>query len=172
VPGDAYALVAGPIPSRAARGQSLVEFGLILPIFVLLLAAVIDVSRMVTINSAVVTASREGARYGAAIGDLGGSPQYVDCAGIRAAARNATDALIDLPDTQIRISYDNGVGTARTQACTPHGSGPVAGEIQNLDRVLVEVTATYDAITPVLTNIIGPWTVVSIDRRTIVTEIP
>jgi Flp pilus assembly protein TadG len=164
--------VAGPSRARDSRGQSLVEFALILPLFVLLLAAVIDVARMVTIHSAAVTASREGARYGAAVGDLGGSPQYVDCAGIRTAARNATEALLTLADTQIRISYDNGSGTPRTNACAPHGTGPVASAIQNLDRVLVEVTVTYDAITPVLTNIIGPMTVTSVDRRTIVTEIP
>jgi Flp pilus assembly protein TadG len=165
-------LVAGPSHARDSRGQSLVEFGLILPLFLLLLAGVFDVARIVTIHSAAVTASREAARYGAAVGDTGGAPRYVDCAGIRAAARNATEALVDLPDAQIHISYDNGAGSPRTQPCAPHGTGPVAGAIQNLDRVLVQVTVSYDAITPLLTDLIGPVTVVSVDRRTIVTEIP
>lgn len=163
---------AGPSHARAARGQSLVEFALILPLFVLLLAAVFDVARFMTIHGAAVTASREGARYGAAVGDSGGTPHYADCAGIRAAVRNATDTLVAIADAQIQISYDDGAGNPRTQACAPHGTGPVAGAIENLDRVLVQVTVTYDAVTPVLTNIIGPVTVVSIDRRTIVTEIP
>ena len=157
---------------RDSRGQSLVEFALILPLFVLLLAAVFDVARIMTIHGAAVTASREGARYGAAVGDSGGTTRYADCAGIRAAVRNATDTLVTLTDAQIRISYDDGAGNPRTNACAPHGTGPVADAIVNLDRVLVEVTVTYDAITPVLTNVIGPVTVVSVDRRTIVTEIP
>jgi hypothetical protein len=119
-----------------------------------------------------VMASREGARYGVAVGDTAGTPRYADCAGIRDAVRNATGALVDVPDAQIRISYDDGAGTARTQPCAPHGTGPVADQIQNLDRVHVEVTVTYQAITPVLGSLIGPVTVVSVDRRTIVTEIP
>jgi Flp pilus assembly protein TadG len=163
-------LVAHRFP--ASRGQSLVEFALILPLFVLLLAGVFDVARIMTIHGATVSASREGARYGAAVGDGGGTPRYVDCAGIRAAVRASSAPLISLTDAQIRISHDDGAGTPRTQACTPHGTGPVVGEIHNLDRIIVHVTAEYEAVTPILSTLIGPITVDSLDRRTIVTEIP
>lgn len=155
------------------RGQSMVEFGLVLPILVLLVAGVIDVSRLVAMNSAAVSASREAARYGAAVGtDDGGTERYVDCAGIRAAARRASSVLFTLADSQIRVSYDNGSGAARSSACAPHGTGPVAGEIQNLDRVIVEVTASFEAITPLVGDLVGPITISSLDRRTIVTETP
>lgn len=157
----------------ARRGQSAVEFALVLPLFILALTGVLDISRMLAIHGAAVTATREGARYGAAIGNgQGGVPRYVDCAGIRAAVRNASSTLVTLSDAQIRISHDNGAGTARSQPCAPHGTGPAAGDIQNLDRVLVQVTVTYEPVTPVIGALIGPITLVSVDRRTIVLEIP
>jgi Flp pilus assembly protein TadG len=157
----------------ASRAQSAVEFALILPLFALLLAGIFDVARIMTIHGAAVTASREGARYGAAVGDnAGGTPRYVDCAGIRAAVRNASSTLFTLSDSQIRVSHDNGAGTPRSQACTPHGTGPVEGEIQNLDRVLVQVTVQYQAVTPLVNALVGPITLVSLDRRTIVLETP
>jgi Flp pilus assembly protein TadG len=159
--------------SGSSRAQSAVEFALILPLFVLALTGIFDVTRMLTIHSAVVSASREGARYGAAVGDNGsGTLRYVDCAGIRAAVRNASSTLVTLTDTQIRISHDNGAGVARSQPCAPHGTGPVVADIQNLDRVLVEVTVQYEPITPLVSQVIGPVTVVSVDRRTIVMELP
>src|SRR5205085_7233039 len=46
------------------RGQGLVEFALVLPIFVLLLFAVVDAGRYVFASSAVSNAAREGARLG------------------------------------------------------------------------------------------------------------
>lgn len=48
------------------RGQSLVEFALVLPIFVLLLFGVVDAGRLVYTNAALSQAAREGARLAAA----------------------------------------------------------------------------------------------------------
>src|SRR5688572_10189771 len=75
-----------PQRHASSRGQSLVEFALVLPLCLLLLMAVVDFGRMMAMNAAAATASREGARYGVAHGESG-SPQYVDCAGIRQAVR-------------------------------------------------------------------------------------
>lgn len=47
-----------------ARGQDLVEYALILPIFVLLVFGILDLSRAVYYYSAMQNAAREGARYG------------------------------------------------------------------------------------------------------------
>ena len=53
---------------RHARptGQSLVEFALVLPLFILLLFGVLDVGRYVYMNSVLSQAAREGARVAAA----------------------------------------------------------------------------------------------------------
>jgi hypothetical protein len=45
------------------RGQSMVEFALTLPIFLLLLVSVFDLGHVVWANNAISTAAREGARY-------------------------------------------------------------------------------------------------------------
>ena len=50
-------------PSRpASRGQALVEFALVIPIFLLLLFGLIDVGRLVYMNSVLSQAAREGTR--------------------------------------------------------------------------------------------------------------
>lgn len=153
----------------APRGQALAEFAIALPLFLLILLGIIDFGRMILVHSAVVTASREGARFGAAVGDDPGAPQYVDCAGIREAVRHATGTLVTVTDNQIQISYVDGTGAATTDSCPPHGSlaGPIASEIDSLDRVVVRVTVPYQAIVPVIHAIVGPITVISEDRRTI-----
>jgi Flp pilus assembly protein TadG len=154
---------------HGSAGQALTEFALALPILVLLMFTVIDLGRLIAANAAAVTASREGARYGAAVGTVSGTPRYMNCAGIRQAVRAVTGGLIDISDdNRIQISYIQGDGTATTQSCTPHGTGPVDAEIVDFDRVVVEVSATLQPITPVVGSFIGPFDIVSIDRRTIV----
>lgn len=46
------------------RGQSLVEFALVLPVFFLVLFGIVDVGRYVYVTNAFSQAAREGARYG------------------------------------------------------------------------------------------------------------
>lgn len=52
--------------TRRSRGQSLVELALIMPIFLLLIAAAIDLGRLFSAYIAIVNATKEGALYGAA----------------------------------------------------------------------------------------------------------
>lgn len=47
-----------------ARGQALVEFALVLPVFLLLIFGIIDVGRYVYVANAFNEGAREGARYG------------------------------------------------------------------------------------------------------------
>lgn len=162
------------IPSRVKTrrrhsGQATVEFGLVVGIFLILFLGIVDLGRLMAMHSAAVTASREAARYGSAVGDNGsGTLRYVDCAGIRLAARKVTGSIATLSDAAIEITYDNGDSppTAATAACPPVGAGPVANDIDRFDRVVVKVTLTYEAISPVR-FLLGPITVVSIDRRAI-----
>ncbi len=51
-----------PVNLRSSRAQSLVEFALVLPVFLLILFGVIDGARLVYINSQVSQAAREAAR--------------------------------------------------------------------------------------------------------------
>ena len=50
-------------PMRGARGQALVEFALVAPMFLVLLVAIFDFGRVVWSRNALENAAREGARY-------------------------------------------------------------------------------------------------------------
>lgn len=69
------------------RGQSLVEFALILPIFLILVMGIFDLGRVVYYYSAIHNAAREGVRYG--------SVQQCDIAGIEDRARHLAAGLED-----------------------------------------------------------------------------
>jgi Flp pilus assembly protein TadG len=161
------------------------ELALVVPIFMLLVLAIVDFGRMVAIHSAAVTASREAARYGSATGEVSpGVPRYIDCDGIRLAAVNVTGSLIDWDNAataQMTITYDKGptdttpedgvpdanAGIPTAQECVNVGSRPVPADIVRFDRVVVEVQVTYRPIAPIIGQIVGPITVTTIDRRTI-----
>jgi len=66
------------------RGQTLVEFALVLPVFILLVVMIFDFGRGVYYYSALHNAAREGARYGA-VNHITESPSavYADEAGMR-----------------------------------------------------------------------------------------
>ncbi|GAP15648.1 protein containg conserved repeat domain [Longilinea arvoryzae] len=74
--------------SRRGKGQAMVEFALVFPIFLLLVLGVIELGHLIFIYSSVYVSSREAARYGAAAGFSGaGMPYYQDCTGMRDAAQ-------------------------------------------------------------------------------------
>lgn len=56
------------------RGQALVEFALILPVLLLLLVGLFDLSRAVFVSSTLATASREGNRYAIVHGAQSSAP--------------------------------------------------------------------------------------------------
>jgi Flp pilus assembly protein TadG len=59
---------------RNDDGQTLVEFALILPIFLLLLVSIFDLGHVVWSNDALSNAAREGARYAIVHGVNSGAP--------------------------------------------------------------------------------------------------
>ena len=153
----------------SSRGQATVEFSLVAIILLLTCFGIVDFGRMAAIHSAVVTASREAARYGSAVGvdALSGEPQYVDCVGIRSAARRVVGGLVTIPDGDIAITYERDENNDGVFAATPVDCGD-EDDVVAFDRVVVQVTVTYRPITPLLQSIVAPITVESIDRRTVV----
>jgi hypothetical protein len=126
-------------------------------------------------QSAVVTASREGARYGSATGAdaaFGGTPRYRNCLGIKDAASKVSKALVTPDSVFVRWDVGPTAGTPPTNPaakheCTAANNNPGVSAIVKNDRVIVEVTATYVPVSMVR-FIIPSLTVQSIDRRTIV----
>jgi Flp pilus assembly protein TadG len=84
---------------RSARGQSLVELALTLPLLLIILLGVVDLGRVYFSYMTVINAAREGARYGAA------NPN--DSTGaINHAQNEATGSGITL--TSVTMSCPNG----------------------------------------------------------------
>jgi Flp pilus assembly protein TadG len=146
-------------------GQGVLEFALALPIMLVVIMAIVDLGRMMITYTAVASASREAARYGAAAGNDGPGTlaKYEDCVGIRETAQRVAGAFIVVEDANITIQYDRGPGTAFYATCAPD---PDAVELG--DRIVVHITATFKPIFPIG---FSEFDVISESRRTIVKEV-
>lgn len=67
--------------SKKQQAQAMVEFALTLPVFLLAVWGVIELSRFFLAYSSVYTASREASRFASSVGELG-EPNYLQCAEI------------------------------------------------------------------------------------------
>ena len=136
-------MIARPAPRSARRasrqrGQGLTEFALLLPVFLLLLVAMLEFGLAFGDRLTLGNATREGARIGAALGTgmtttCSGDPRSVD-ATVIASVQNilkSTGSDITMSDiTQIRIFKASASGTqvgayANVWTYTP-GAGPDA----------------------------------------------
>ena len=141
---------------RGERGQSLVEFALVIPIIVLLVASFVEIGRAVFAYNTVANAARQGARV-AIVNQL---PDVTDCDESRPiedpyephwsiigcsilagktlglTAANVTVAYVTPPSTTLSCSPTLHVGCLAT----------------------VTVTYQYDISTPIVSRFIGPIT--------------
>lgn len=143
----------------------MVEVGLVLPIFILTVIAVLEFGYFAAVSAAVQTASREGARYGSTVDDTDGTPNYLECSEIRDHARDLAEPLVSLPDSAIAVGYDTDGGTNVDVVCA---AGLAESAIERWDRMIVTVTYDYSPITPIMDLFIGTETLTSVDRRSIV----
>lgn len=142
---------------RPAAGQALVEFALVLPVFLLLLFGLIDVGRFVYTWNALNQAAREGARYGSVAG-------WADSC-------NLTRKVCIEQTTVSRLA---GVpATVATATCRRYAAGVTPTNVsvnacQTND--LLTVTAKIDDfsfLTPVIGQIIGSVSVTGTSQVTL-----
>ena len=119
------------IPSwaRSARGQSLAEFAMVLPIFLILIFAVIDFGMGLRSYISLTNATREGARYAAVGNPAGAYP--IDCA-------TGTTVVGRVCAGMEGLNLDNLEGVSVTY---PEGQNPG-------NDVSVAAQYTYEYITP------------------------
>jgi len=134
---------------RDRRGQTLAEFALILPVFLLVLVGIFDGGRLVFASHTVNNAAREGGRE---------------------AIVNQTESDIRARAAQHAVALD--IGPLDVQAIkvdyrlpgTPDDEGSCDSEVgrQTIYGCLavVRVTYRYVAATPIIGNLIGPMDVV------------
>jgi hypothetical protein len=120
-------------------GQALVEFALVLPLFLLLMVALFDMGRGVFAYNTLTNAAREGARMAIVNQD---KPSIIE------RAKSQT-AIVELNDPSVSVGFYQMAADG-----TPDYSNPC-----NLVAVgclaIVSFEATYSPITPLIGDLIG-----------------
>ncbi len=146
---------------RRTRGQALVEFALVIPMFLLLIFGIVDLGRYVYTNNALNQAAREAARVGA----VSSRP---DCsAGTRDACVNeiareritgfgvkagmATSGAQDTPGVYVQCRRWDGNNP---------GSSPVfdvvaISDCRGGDILVVQLNHDFDLVTPLIAQFLG-----------------
>ena len=127
---------AHPAVRGREQGTSLVEFALIVPLFVLALFGLFDLGRAVYTQHTLAQAAREASRV-AVVSPAATSTKYT-------AIRNA--ALAAAPAVALQASDVTGSGCAD---CF-YPDGTVTG-----GRVVVNVSARIAFVTPIVSNLVG-----------------
>jgi hypothetical protein len=169
------------------RGQGLVEFALVIPVFLLILFGLIDGGRYVFMNNALSQAAREGARVAAAearwIGNPTGDPGCVASeAGITAINPGAHVCPVNVVALKDHITAAANrmvapFGSVKNVAinCQPVGTPPAANWVDtgcpaanrtaSKSAVWVRVELTFIPITPVIGQ---AWTMTTSGSATMV----
>jgi Flp pilus assembly protein TadG len=124
------------------RGQALVEFALVIPIFLLLFMALFDLGSAVFTYNSLTNAAREGARLAIVNQD---EPSI-----ILRAQRAVSIAEINTPSVTVNFYQQAADGTPDTSGsgtCSPVAVGCLA---------VVSFVATYHPLTPIIGSFIFP----------------
>lgn len=116
-------------------GQSMVEFALVLPMFLFLVFGVLDFGRAVYADSTITNAAREGARYGI----ISPSPASAIQAKVQQFA-----ATLSIPAADVSVSC---VTADTTNDCANATAG---------DTITVAVTYTYVPVVVDIAQFTGP----------------
>ena len=142
---------------RRDRGQTLVEFALVFPIFLLVLFAILDIGRYVFVNNSINQAAREGARYGSV------EQWYYTCpASVPVASKDLfTCTAATTKERLVGAAVDNPTVTCSDGAGVPK----LATECGTADILKVVVTTgtttnKFRFFTPVIGQIFSPPTIV------------
>ena len=122
------------------RGQALVEFALVVPIFILVLMGLFDLGRAVYAYNTISNASRESVR----VAIVNQTTADVQAEAIKQAVS------LDITGADVAISYGN-----------PGGAGACSSPIAVGCRASVTVQYVYTAATPVIGQLVGPLTLVA-----------
>jgi Flp pilus assembly protein TadG len=121
---------------KPSRGQALVEFALVLPLFLLLLFGLVDVGRVVFINNSLAEAARDGARWGSVQGRSG------DVAGRTSIAAATMDRMNGVPAPTVTVICER--------------EGATVTDCHTNDVLVVRAASPVQLVTPVFNGLIGP----------------
>jgi Flp pilus assembly protein TadG len=151
------------------RGQALVEFALVIPVFLVMLFGVVDAGRYVYMNSVLSQAAREGARLAAVeAGWIASADASCNQPGGPVCPATAAALAIDATAASNRMVAPFGNIQSLYISCDPVGSAPTgawtsgtacdanSGATGNV--VSVRVLLTFRPIAPVIAQLIGTIT--------------
>ena len=136
---------------RWHRGQALVEFALILPIFILLLVGIFDMGRAVYDYNVISNAARQAIRVAIVNQDTAAITNEAVQHSIGIAT--ASDVTVQFVDTATATTYTT---------CSAAPTGCHLGW-----QAVVTVTYDYTAATPVVGNLVGTIPMASTSKQSI-----
>jgi Flp pilus assembly protein TadG len=149
------------------RGQALVEFALVVPIFCLLVFAVVDVARYVYNTNALNEAARQAARVGAV--SIRGN-----CSGLnrsqcvqQTAKSTLTTVPISTSDVAVicqRLERDGSMPTTNDAGTSTDNCG---GAWRINDMMIVTIRTDFNLVTPLVGQILGTPTMTGQARITV-----
>jgi hypothetical protein len=148
-----------------SRGQTLVEFALVIPVFLVILFGLIDLGRFVVTDHILSQAAREGARLAAVQASWIGNSE-VSCGRPGGPVCPASPAALAVNVSQAVNRMVAGLGgtiTAVHLSCNQPGAAPTGAWTGQScssrttgNLVSVRVVFSYNALTPGLSGIVGP----------------
>ena len=152
---------------KQTHGQSIVEFAIVLPVVLLIVFGIIELGFLLFSYSSVNSASREAARYGIAIGEVGSSQRYYDCDGIVEAGLRI-GSFAGMGPEDISIAYDSGPETPlKYTDCADLASHNGDDSITFGDRIVIRVDHDYHPLVSYMGLNISPFWMTSTSSRTI-----
>ena len=133
---------------RRSRGQAIAEFALVIPVFLLILMGIFDAGRAIFVYNGLTNAAREAARF---------------------AIVNQDGGLI--VDRAQAMAFGVTLNTTAGDVVAFYRQNPDIGDVENNEPcdnsddehalavgciAVVETEATWQAITPIIGNIMGP----------------
>ena len=128
--------------SERTRGQALVEFALVVPIFFLLVFGLIDLGRAIYVNNSMAEAAREGARWGS-VQARSATPEARD-----SVAAFVAQKMTAVPDPTISVTCEE----------------KLAPRCRINDVLIVQVSTELNMITPIIGQIVGQLDLSSTSR--------
>jgi len=130
---------------RKSRGQSMVEFALVFPLFILLLAGMIDFGMGLFSYMSVINGAREGARYGAT------ACTSVACAASvqQQASGAAGNGGVTLPTSDVSVTCTQmNAATPPVEVASDCTAAMAGSAVRSGGHITVRITYHYSMIWP------------------------
>ena len=139
---------------RSLRGQSLVEFAIVLPVFLIVIGGAVDLGRLFFAYVSTENAAKEGAIYGAT-NPRCDAPK-TGCGDPNNVRWHVVNELSDVPSV------------THTAACVRNGVTVAVDQCREGDRYRVNVSHQFGLLTPILSPVFGNGLTLNSDATAVV----